>query len=241
MEKGKDILQLQNISVRYGGVHALNDVSLSLRSGEIVALMGPNGAGKSTVLKAIFGLVPTEGEMRWRKKPFTPVPHRVARDGIAFVPQGRRVFARLTVEENLEIGGHGVNDRETVRRRMRDMMRLFPVLEERKDAPAGALSGGQQQLLAIARGLMSGPEALLLDEPSLGLSPKMVKEVFEKIAETNRRHGTSIMIVEHNITSLLAVAHRGYLLDKGKVVAEGSAANLKSSDTLTKVFTGAAN
>lgn len=235
----KTILELHHIHVHYGGVHALNDVSLSLHDGEIVALMGPNGAGKSTILKTIFGIAPKkEGEMYLHGKPLTPIPHRIVHHGIAFVPQGRRVFPQLSVTENLEIGGYILRDANEVRQRVRDMMDLFPILEEKKDTPSGTLSGGQQQLLAIARGLMTKPTILLLDEPSLGLAPKAVKEVFHHIATINRERKASIIIVEHNIASLLAIAHRGYILDKGNVVAEDSAKNLAANDTIKRVFTG---
>ncbi len=236
MEK---LLSLQNISVRYGGVHALDGVSVQVDEGEIVALMGPNGAGKSTVLKAIFGIAPIyAGEILWHGTQFRPVPHEVVERGIAFVPQGRRVFKYLTVEENLEIGGFIVRDKKELRRRMDEVMELFPVLKAKRNAKAGTLSGGQQQMLAIARGLMVDPKVLLLDEPSLGLAPKIVKEVFQKIKEINERHKTAIVVVEHNIKSILNIVHRAYVLANGTVAAEGKPQELLSSGVLEKVFLG---
>ena len=232
------ILELKGIKVHYGGVHALDGVNLSLGNGEIVALMGPNGAGKSTVLKAIFGLAPASGQILWHGSPIVPVSHEVVGLGIAFVPQGRRVFTSLTVEENLEVGGFLVKDKKELRRRMDEVMETFPILRSKRRARSGTLSGGQQQMLAIARGLMTDPKVLLLDEPTLGLAPNIVREVFAKVREINERHGTSILIVEHNVKSLLAVVHRAYVLDKGKVVKEGTPEELEGSDILEKVFLG---
>lgn len=233
------LLQVCDLRVQYRGMTVLDEVSLSLDEGEIVALMGPNGAGKSTVLKSIFGLVPIcGGEVLWQNTAFTPLPHRVVRRGIAFVPQGRRVFSGLSVEENLEIGGAILRDSVVVKERIEEMMRMFPVLRERRKAPSGILSGGQQQMLALARGLMTDPKVLLLDEPSLGLAPKVVKEIFAKMREINANRKTALLVVEHNITSLLDVAHRAYVLDKGEVVLESAADGLRESGVLEKVFLG---
>lgn len=238
MEK-ETLLQLHNVSVHYGGVKALDGVDVSLDEGEIVALMGPNGAGKSTILKTTFGLAPIHsGKVLWHEKEITPISHEVVQRGIAFVPQGRRVFSHLTVEENLEIGGFIVSDKNELRRRIAEVMETFPVLKQKRKAKAGTLSGGQQQMLALARGLMTEPKVLLLDEPSLGLAPKIVKEVFAKIKEINEKHKTAIMVVEHNIKSLLDIASRGYVLDKGKVVAKDNSQKLLESGVLEKVFVG---
>lgn len=234
------LIQLNNIHVQYGGVKALDGASITLDEGEIVALMGPNGAGKSTILKALFGLAPIkEGEVVWEGQVFTPVSHEVVERGIAFVPQGRRVFSDLTVEENLEIGGFRVTSARIVRERIQNLYELFPVLKEKRNAKSGTLSGGQQQMLAIARGLMTDPKVLLLDEPSLGLAPKVVKEIFAFVKDVNEKRGTAILVVEHNIKSLLTIASRGYILDKGKVVAHGSPTDLVAKGILEKVFTGA--
>ncbi len=233
------LLQLKNISVNYGGVKALDDVSVSIDEGEIVAFMGPNGAGKSTILKSIFGLAPIHsGQILWHQKPIKPVSYQTANIGIAFVPQGRRVFTHLTVEENLEISGFIIKNKSELKRRISEVMETFPVLKQKRNAKSGTLSGGQQQMLALARGLIADPKILLLDEPSLGLSPKIVKEVFTKIKEINEKHNTAILVVEHNIKSLLSIAHRAYVLDKGKVVLDGKPSELVEGDKLEKVFLG---
>ncbi len=238
MEK-ETLLQLHNVSVKYGGVKALNGVDISIDEGEIVALMGPNGAGKSTILKTIFGLVPIHaGKILWHGKKIKPVSHEIVQRGISFVPQGRRVFSDLTVEENLEIGGCIVSNNKELKRRITEVMETFPILKQMHKSKAGTLSGGQQQMLALARGLMTKPKVLLLDEPSLGLAPKIVKEVFANIKEINEKHKTAILVVEHNIKSLLDIASRGYVLDKGSVVLKDESQKIIESDILEKVFMG---
>jgi len=233
------LLQLKDVHVHYGGVKALDGASVGVDEGEVVALMGPNGAGKSTILKAIFGLAPIEsGQVLWHGEAIKPISHEIVKRGIAFVPQGRRVFRHLTVKENLEIGGWVVKDKKLIRERIEEVVELLPALKAKLKAKSGTLSGGQQQMLAIARGLMTDPKVLLLDEPSLGLAPKIVKEVFERIKEIGEKRQIAIMIVEHNLKSLFAIAHRAYLLDKGKVVAEGVPKELHDSGTLEKVFLG---
>ncbi len=235
--KKEILLQLKDIYVHYGGVKALDGASVEIDEGEIVALMGPNGAGKSTILKAIFGLAPiAKGKIFWHEKSFTPISHQVVQRGISFVPQGRRVFTHLTVEENLEIGGFIVKDKNKVRDRIKEVMKTFPILKQKRYAKSGTLSGGQQQMLALARGLMTNPRVLLLDEPSLGLAPKIVKEVFAKIKDINEQHKTAIIVVEHNIKTLLSIADRAYVLDKGKIAKEGTSEEILSSDVLEKVF-----
>lgn len=233
------LLQLQNISVHYGGVKALDNVDIELDENEIVALMGPNGAGKSTILKAIFGLAPIHsGKVLWHEKEISPISHEMVKRGVAFVPQGRRVFANLTIKENLEIGGFVVKDKKIINQRIERVLEIFPDLKKKFKHKSGSLSGGQQQMLAFARGLMTDPKILLLDEPSLGLAPKIVKEVFAKIKEINENHKTAIMVVEHNIKSLLEITHRAYILDKGKIVAKEISQKLLESDILENVFMG---
>ena len=235
-----NLLELTDISVRYGVVNALDEVSLGIRSGEVVAVMGPNGAGKSTVLRAIMGLAPVvAGEVRWRQRPLAAATHEIVKEGIAFVPQGRRVFTHLTIAENLEMGCLHLNDRTERQRRLDSVMELFPVLYEKRRDMASQMSGGQQQMLALGRGLMANPEALLLDEPTLGLAPIIVKEVFQKVSEISDRLGTTIMVVEHNINGVLGLVNRGYVLDKGRVVFEGTPNDIRESDILTQVFLGA--
>ena len=234
------LLKLTGISVRYGVVNALDAVSLGVRDGEVIAVMGPNGAGKSTVLKAIMGLAPVvAGEVWWREKPLAAATHEIVKEGIAFVPQGRRVFTHLTIAENLEMGCLHLNDNAEKQRRLESVMELFPVLYEKRRDMASAMSGGQQQMLALGRGLMANPEALLLDEPTLGLAPIIVKEVFQKVAEISDLLGTTIMVVEHNINGVLAIVDRGYVLDKGRVVFEGTPQHIRETDILTQVFLGA--
>ena len=240
MPSAETLLRTEDLHVRYGGVVALAGADVALDEGEVVALMGPNGAGKSTILKAIFGLAPiAHGKVLWHENPFTPVSHEVVERGIAFVPQGRRVFTDLTVEENLEVGGYVNRDAGITKERIQDLFEMFPVLKEKRRAKSGTLSGGQQQMLAIARGLMTDPKVLLLDEPSLGLSPKVVKEVFAFVKDINQKRKTAVLVVEHNIKSLLEIADRGYILDKGKVVAHGDPKKLVSEGILQKVFSGA--
>ncbi len=235
----ENILELKGVSVHYHGVKALDGVDIALKKGEVVALMGPNGAGKSTVLKSIFGIAPIDsGAVSYKGRPITPVVHGMSGLGVVLVPQGRRVFTSLTIEENLEIGGFSIRDRSELKKRMDDVLSAFPALKTKRKAKARALSGGEQQMLAIARGLVAGPEALLLDEPSLGLSPRMVKEVFAKIREINVKRGASIMVVEHNIKSLLEFVDRAYVLDRGRVVAEGAPGRLLEGGILEKVFLG---
>jgi branched-chain amino acid transport system ATP-binding protein len=235
------LLRLNDIHVHYGGVKALAGASVSIDEGEVVALMGPNGAGKSTILKAIFGLAPIEtGQVYWEGKEFAPVSHEVVHRGISFVPQGRRVFKHLTVYENIEIGGWSVPSAKERKERMENVLDLFPALRAKLKAKSGTLSGGQQQMLAIARGLMTDPKILLLDEPSLGLAPKIVKEVFAKVKEINERRKMAIIVVEHNLKSLLEITTRAYVLDKGKVYAEGKPHDIISAGVLEKVFLGKA-
>lgn len=233
------LLKVQDAQVHYGGVKALNGASVSLDEGEIVALMGPNGAGKSTILKTIFGLAElSHGKVLWHEKHIKPVPHEMVEEGIALVPQGRRVFRHFTVRENLEIGGFIVRDRKLLQQRIEEVLELFPALRAKLKAKSGTLSGGQQQMLAIARALVTRPNVLLLDEPSLGLAPKIVKEVFAKIKEINERHKTAIFVVEHNLHSLLHIVNRAYVLDKGVVVAEGKPDTIVQSGILERVFLG---
>jgi len=237
--ENKMLLEVVDLSVHYGGVVALDGVSLGVGEGEIVAVMGPNGAGKSTVLKAIFGLAPVaSGQVYWRQMPLEAASHEIVKLGLAFVPQGRRVFTQLTIEENLEMGCLYLKDKGEKRRRLDEVMELFPVLFEKRRDKARAMSGGEQQMLAIGRGLMANPTTLLLDEPTLGLAPIIVKEMFAKIVEINETRNTSIMVVEHNIRSILDVASRVYVLDKGKIAHGGTPSTLVESDILTKVFLG---
>jgi len=225
--------------VHYGGVKALDNLSIKINEGEIVALMGPNGAGKSTILKTIFGLVPIEsGEVVFLGNQIKLEPYEVVELGISFVPQGRRVFKHLTVLENIEIGGHAIKSRAVLKERIKEVLDIFPMLKEKLSQKSGQLSGGQQQMVALARGLVADPKLLLLDEPSLGLAPKVVKEVFQKIKEINEKRKTTIVVVEHNIKSLLEITDRAYVLDKGKIAAEGERKEFFDSGILKNIFVG---
>ena len=233
------LLDLVDISVHYGNVRALDKVSLSVRRGELVAVMGPNGAGKSTVLKAIMGLAPVVGGTVYlRQSPLSAATHEIVKEGLAFVPQGRRVFTHLTIEENLEMGCLYLDDKAEKERRLDSVMELFPILREKRRDMASQMSGGQQQMLAIGRGLMAGPDALLLDEPTLGLAPIVVKEVFEKVSEINESLETTIFVVEHNIKGVLNIADRAYVLNQGRVVHDGTPSTVQETDILTQVFLG---
>ncbi|MCY4086199.1 MAG: ABC transporter ATP-binding protein [Actinomycetia bacterium] len=239
---GLALLELVDLSVHYGAVVALDEVSLAVRKGEIVAVMGPNGAGKSTVLKAIMGLAPVVvGNVYWRQELLAAATHEIVKEGIAFVPQGRRVFTHLTIEENLEMGCLYLNDKAERARRMSSIMELFPILNQKRRDLASQMSGGQQQMLALGRGLMADPEVLLLDEPTLGLSPKVVKEVFRKVSEINERLSTTIFVVEHNIKGVLDIVDRAYVLDMGRVVHDGTPHSVRETDILTQVFLGKAS
>ena len=227
------ILEVKNLTVYYGTVRALEDVSFYVDEGEIVILLGPNGAGKSTALKAICGLVPIKtGEIHFFNERINGLsPDRLVKKGLCLVPEGRRIFTSMTVEENLEMGGFtiGKKDKESLKERMEKVFSLFPILKERKKQKAGTLSTGEQQMLAIGRALMLRPRLLLLDEPSLGLSPNYVDLVFEKLAEINKE-GTAILVVEQNPLKALEICHRGYIFGIGKIIAEGE------RDTLLKNF-----
>lgn len=234
------IIALADVTVQYRGVTALDSVSVEINAGELVAIMGPNGAGKSTVLKAMFGLAPiTHGQVLLHEKLIHPITHEMVQRGISFVPQGRRVFTQLTVEENIMMGAFALRlPRAEASLRRDELFDLFPILKEKRRDYSGNLSGGQQQLLAIARGLMTRPQVLLLDEPTLGLSPKMVKEVLTQVHKINEEQNTAIVVVEHNIKTLLELADRAYLLAHGRVAAHGEPKKLLQTDILERVFLG---
>lgn len=231
------LLELRGGKVQYGGITALDGATIKIDEGEIVALMGPNGAGKSTVLKSIYGLAPlAEGEVLWHGQKLSPVPHQMAGRGIAYVPQGRQVFKNLSVLENLELGGYALKNRADLKVNIESVLKIFPVLREKLSQKAGLLSGGQQQMLTIARGLVSDPKVLLLDEPSLGLSPKIVKEVFALVKEINTIRKIAILVVEHSIKSVLEITNRAYVLSRGKVAIEKADGEVLGSDALERVF-----
>ena len=233
------ILNVANLNVHYGAIHALKDVSFNLKEGEIVALIGANGAGKSTSLNAISGLLhPTSGSITFRGEEISAItPQEIVRRGLIHVPEGRRIFASMSVWENLEMGAYGQRDRTAVKERMEAMFARFPRLRERRHQTGGTLSGGEQQMLAIARGLMAAPQVLLLDEPSMGLSPILVEQIFDIIREINES-GTSIILVEQNALMALSIADRGYVLDTGRVALAGPADDLLHDPLVISAYLG---
>jgi branched-chain amino acid transport system ATP-binding protein len=233
------LLTVDHISVYYGAVQAIRDVSFIVGKGEIVTLIGANGAGKSTILRAISGVVRTEaGSIAHDGKSIAGLPsHRVARLGIAHVPEGRGVFANMSVRENLEMGGYTRSSRKEVGESFERVFALFPRLAERASQLAGTLSGGEQQMLAIGRGLVQRPDLLLLDEPSMGLSPVLVSEIFRMIEEINKA-GTTILLVEQNASMALAIADRAYVLEAGEIALEGKASDLQEDPKVRAAYLG---
>jgi len=233
------LLEVEELNVYYGAIHALQGISFSVAQGEIVTLIGANGAGKSTTLRTISGLLrPRRGAVRFRGDDITMTPaEQIVRLGIGHVPEGRRIFAPLTVRENLEMGAFTRTNPAEIAQSMERVFTSFPRLKERINQLGGTLSGGEQQMLATARGLMSRPTLLLLDEPSMGLSPIMVEEIFRIIKEINAQ-GTSILLVEQNALMALQVAHRAYVLETGRIVLEGTARELRESSRVREAYLG---
>ena len=233
------LLELQDIHAYYGNIRALKGVSLSVTRGEIVTLIGSNGAGKTTTLRTVLGTVrPLRGTVSFGGRRIDRVPtHRIARLGIAQSPEGRRIFAPMTVLENLELGAFARVDREAISRDLEHVLALFPRLRDRLQQKGGTLSGGEQQMLAMGRALMARPEMLLLDEPSMGLSPILVETIFEIIQNINRT-GTTILLVEQNARMALRVAQRGYVIQTGRIVLQDTASALLHSDVVRKAYLG---
>ena len=232
------MLEIKDLKAGYGGMEILHGVSLQVAAGEIVALIGPNGAGKSTVLKSIFGLTEiSAGQIIFKDKDIPRLKtYELIKTGISFVPQGRLVFASMTVMENLQMGAYVIDDREIVKRGIAEIFKKFPILEEKKKQRAGNLSGGQQQMLAIARALIQNPQMLLLDEPSLGLSPKAMKEIFNKIIEI-KNEGVAILIVEQNARQAVSIADRTYVLENGQVAFTGGK-DILNNEKIKNVYFG---
>lgn len=235
------LLSIADLHVRFGATRALDGVSLHVDAGQLVALVGSNGAGKTTLLAATQGLVRVAtGTIVFDGQDVrTMAPHQIVRLGIAHVPEGRRVLGRLTVLENLEIGAHHRTDRSTVRSDLSEILGRFPVLQAKAEVGAGLLSGGEQQMLAIGRALMARPRLLLLDEPSMGLAPLVVAQVFELIKELHRERGLAVLLVEQNANRALEVAEYGYVLSRGRVVGEGAPATLRGDVELMRAYLGA--
>ncbi len=232
------LLSLKDVNVFYGGIHALKGVNIDVQEGSFVTLIGANGAGKTTTLKAIMGLVDVrDGEIIFDGEDITALPtHERVKKGLVLVPEGRRVFANLTVEENLVMGGFFLDEGER-RKRMERIYEIFPRLKERKWQEAGTLSGGEQQMLAIGRAMMASPRLLMLDEPSLGLAPKVVHDVFEIIKEIHRS-GTTILLVEQNAHMALAYSDYAYVLDTGRIILEGPSKMLEKNEMVIEAYLG---
>lgn len=234
------LLSAQGLQVRYGAVEAVRGVSFEIQQGEIVALLGANGAGKSSILNAIVGLVPTaSGQVIFDGKDITgAAPEGLAPAGLTLSPEGRRVFGTLSVSDNLRMGAFGLTDKDEIAEAWERVYDLFPILKERKDQYAGTLSGGQQQMLAVGRALMSNPRLLLLDEPSLGLAPLIMDQIFELIAKL-RDQGVTLLVVEQNVAKTLQVADRGYILVSGEIVEAGKTSELTQSSSMQDAYLGA--
>lgn len=234
------MLKVENLNVYYGVIQALKGISFYLNQGEVVALIGANGAGKSTTLKTISGIMrPREGSIAFNGEEITSKPvQEIVKLGVVHVPEGRKIFARMSVLENLYMGAFTVNDKVQINRDIQEMFERFPRLAERKNQLGGTLSGGEQQMLTIARGLMSHPKLLLLDEPSMGLAPLLVDQIFE-IIQTINEQGTSILLVEQNAQMALAVSNRAYVIETGTITIEGDGDDLLKNDKVVKAYLGA--
>lgn len=242
MSNREVILEIEQLSVSYGAIQAVKGISLHVKQGEIVALIGTNGSGKTSTLQSISGLHKhNQGIVRFEGKEITRLePHRIVAAGISQVPEGRGVLADLTVMENLSLGAYVRKDKKNIALDLNSMFELFPRLAERKKQLAGTMSGGEQQMLAIARALMARPKLLLLDEPSMGLAPIIVKEIFQAIKKINR-DGVSILLVEQNANMALSAADRGYVMETGTIVVEDIAENLRNNDIVKSVYLGISN
>ncbi|MBO9129070.1 ABC transporter ATP-binding protein [Bacillus sp. 165] len=231
------MLELKNVNAYYGGIHALKGINIEVKQGEIVTLIGSNGAGKSTTLKTISGqVVPKTGSVLFEGQDITKQPpHITALSGIAHVPEGRRIFSRLTVRENLEMGAFSVKDKNVIKERMERVFHYFPRVKERLDQKGGTMSGGEQQMLAIGRALMSHPHLLMLDEPSMGLAPIVVEQIFDIIKELNKE-GMTILLVEQNAYQALQIAHRGYVIQTGEIKMVGEGRVLMNNEIVKEAY-----
>jgi branched-chain amino acid transport system ATP-binding protein len=234
------MLRVDNLHVAYGGVQAVRGISLEVRPGEITALLGANGAGKSSTLAAIVGTVrPASGQVFFEGQEITGTrPEKLVKRGIALIPEGARVFARQPVEQNLRLGAYTVASEAVYQQRLEHVYQVFPRLKERRAQLAGTMSGGERQMLAIGRALMSGPRLLLVDEPSLGLSPLLIEQVFDALAALNKQAGLSVLLVEQNMNAALDVATRAYVMQSGAVALSGNAAELAASDEVRQAYLG---
>lgn len=237
--KGGPMLKVKDLNVHYGAIHALKGVSFELQEGEIVTLIGANGAGKSTLLNSISGLLPaTSGSVEYLDEEITCLaPQLIVKKGIVQVPEGRKIFASMSVMENLEMGAYSVEDRAQVQGKIEEMFDKFPILRKRSKQLGGTLSGGEQQMLAIARGLMANPKLILLDEPSMGLAPVLVEQIFDIIHDINEQ-GTSVLLVEQNAQMALCIADRAYVLETGSIVLQGDAQEVLKNPKVIEAYLG---
>ena len=235
------VLSVKNLCVSYGAIRALKGVDLDVYPGEIVAVIGSNGAGKSTMMNAIMGNIPYTGDVLLDGEKLPPVNYQVVSSGVSLSPEGRKVFAPLTVYENLLMGAFPIKDRKLIPERLEKVYDLFPRLRERHSQYAGTLSGGEQQMLAIGRALMSMPRVLLLDEPSLGLAPIIINEIFAELQHVNQKFGTSILIVEQNARKALLLSHSAYVLQTGKIIRSGASSTLIKDPSIIEAYLGGAN
>jgi len=233
------MLEVKDIHTYYGNIHAIKGISLTVEQGEIVTLIGSNGAGKTTTLRSICGLQkPRQGSIHLNGEDLGPFKaHQIVDKGVAMVPEGRGIFARLTVAENLDLGAYTRNDRAAIQKDLERVFTIFPRLKERQRQVAGTLSGGEQQMLATGRALMTHPHLLLMDEPSMGLAPVLVEAIFDVIKTINKE-GTTILLVEQNALMALSIAHRGYVIQTGQIVLQDTAANLKNNEMVQKAYLG---
>ncbi|WP_019585587.1 ABC transporter ATP-binding protein [Deinococcus apachensis] len=239
-EIGTPLLELRDVHTYYGHIHALKGLNIAVNEGEIVALIGGNGAGKTTTLRTVSGMMkPRHGQVVYQGQNVSGVPaHVIMGRGMSHVPEGRRIFGQLSVRENLEVGAYTVTDRRVIEERIQEAFALFPRLKEREGQLGGTMSGGEQQMLAIARALMVNPKLLLLDEPSMGLSPLFVEAIFDIVEQLNKERGTTILLVEQNASMALAIANRAYVLQTGEIRLSGPAAQIAQDESVRKAYLG---
>ena len=235
----QNILKIENLEVFYGGIQALHGVSLNVNQGEIIAIIGANGAGKSTLLRTIAGEKAIgKGTILFEGQPLPAKVHQFSEKGISLVPEGRRIFVNLSVYENLLVGAYAVKDKRLIEQRIKDVYDLFPRLYERRKQISGSLSGGEQQMLAVGRAMMAGPKLMMLDEPSMGLAPILIDEMFARFKDINKQFGTTMLIVEQNAELALDVSDRGYIMNVGKVVIEGESQKLLNDPAIQEAYLG---
>lgn len=237
--RDQTILSVKDLEVFYGGIQALHGVSLEANEGEIISIIGANGAGKSTLLKTIAGDQPIgKGTIRFEGKPLPAKVHQFSEIGISLVPEGRRIFVNLSVYENLLVGAYHVRDKKVIEQRLQEVYELFPRLHERRRQISGSLSGGEQQMLAVGRAMMAGPKLMMLDEPSMGLAPIIIDEMFDRFKTINKQFGTTMLIVEQNAELALEVSNRAYIMSVGKIVNEGASEELLHDSSIQEAYLG---